>query len=174
LQFKLIGHWGLVIGFSSLAFDARAASRYRSPPLILGLAKGPKLAIGKFAVPTPLTSSPRVLVLDPSAEGRLVLCELLGRTGVATAGAQSVGDALVTLSRSAVKVLFIDADAFQPSELAPLVEAAARRGAATVVAGTNRLVGEFGFVRKPYHYRDLVHKIWAALEATENPGRAAA
>jgi DNA-binding NtrC family response regulator len=140
----------------------------------LGLAKGPKLAIGKFAVPTPLTSSPRVLVLDPSAEGRLVLCELLGRTGVATAGAQGVGDALVTLSRNAVKVLFIDADAFEPSELAPLVEAAARRGAATVVAGTNRLVGEFGFVRKPYHYRELVHKIWAALEATENPGRAAA
>ena len=100
-----------------------------------------------------------------------MLCELLGRTGVATASAHSVGDALVTLSRTAVKVLFIDADAFQPSELSPLVEAAARRGAATVVAGTNRPVGEFGFVRKPYHYRELVHKIWAALEAT--PGKAA-
>jgi DNA-binding NtrC family response regulator len=129
---------------------------------------------GTVAVPAATTTSPRVLVLDPSSEGRLVLCELLSRTGVATASAHSVGDALVTLSRCAVKVLFIDADAFQPSELAPLVEAAARRGAATVVAGTNRLVGEFGFVRKPYHYRDLVHKIWTALEATENPGRAAA
>ena len=164
----------LVIWISLLGFDAPPARRYRSPPLIMGLTKGPLPAIGKFAVPTPLTSSPRVLVLDPSAEGRLVLCELLGRTGVATAAAHGVGDALVTLNRSAVRVVFIDADAFQPSELSPLVEAAARRGAATVVAGTNRPVGEFGFVRKPYHYRELVHKIWAALEATENPSRAAA
>ncbi|WP_197526582.1 hypothetical protein [Botrimarina colliarenosi] len=115
-----------------------------------------------------------MLVLDPSVEARLVLCELLSRTGVATAGAESVGDALVKLKQSPVKVLVVDADAFDPAELAPIVEAAARRGAATVVAGTNRPAGEFGFVRKPYHYRELVHKIWTALEATENPGRAAA
>ncbi|QDV73286.1 hypothetical protein K2D_14080 [Planctomycetes bacterium K2D] len=153
--------------FFSLAFDALPHTRYRSPPHLLDLA-------GTVAVPAATTTSPRVLVLDPSAEGRLVLCELLGRTGVATAAAQGVGDALVKLSRTAVKVLFIDADAFEPTELSPLVEAAARRGAATVVAGTNRPAGEFGFVRKPYHYRELVHKIWTALEATENPGRAAA
>lgn len=125
-------------------------------------------------MPAPPNTSPRVLVLDPSADSRLVLCELLGRTGVATASAEGVGEALVTLRRSAVKVVFIDADVFGPSELSPLVEAVSRRGAATVVAGTNRPEGEFGFVRKPYHYRELIHKIWAALEATENPGRAAA
>ncbi len=119
-------------------------------------------------------TSPRVLVLDPSSDGRLVLCELLGRTGVTAAAALGAGEALVKLNRGSVKVLFIDADAFPTGELAPLVEAAARNGAATVVAGTNRPVGDFGFVRKPYHYRELVHKIWTALEATENPGRAAA
>lgn len=125
-------------------------------------------------MPASLPTSPRVLVLDPSSDGRLVLCELLGRTGVSAAAAHDVGDALVKLNHGSVKVLFVDADAFQAGELGPLVDAAARKGAATVVAGTNRPAGDFGFVRKPYHYRELVHKIWTALEATENPGRAAA
>jgi DNA-binding response OmpR family regulator len=121
-----------------------------------------------------VTSTPRVLVLDPSAESRLVLCELLGRSGVTCAGASRIGEGVILLSRLGVRVLVVDADAFERGELGPLVEAAARRGAATVVSGTNRPAGEITFVRKPYHYRELVHKIWAALEATETRGRAAA
>lgn len=119
-------------------------------------------------------STPRVLVLDPSPDSRVVLCELLGRAGEACVAASRRGEAVILLGRMNVDVLVVDADGFGLSELGALVETAARRGAATVVAGTNRPPGEFAFVRKPYHYRELVHKIRAALEASETRGRAAA
>lgn len=126
---------------------------------------------------TPL-SKPTVLVVDPSAESRVVLCELLGRTGIETIETGSAVGAALAIERQPIKAILIDGDTLEAAELLTLAKSASRKNTLIVAAGTNRPknVSELGvlFVRKPYHYRELVHKIWTALGADEAQARAAA
>lgn len=124
------------------------------------------------------TAPRRVLVVDSIDETRLLLCDLLDRTGLASASSDCATEALSHMKRSAFDAIVIDADSISVADWTRLLRSGTGRGSAIVVAGTNRPessgVEGVSFVRKPYHYRELVHRIWAALEATDTQARAAA
>ncbi|MEQ8846416.1 hypothetical protein [Botrimarina sp.] len=118
-----------------------------------------------------------MLIVDPNETTRFVLCELLRRSGVTpvAAGARLASRRAVELSAS---VIYIDADAVSDAVLQELVGVAAGVTSPIVVAGTNRPIEPSSrgvtFVRKPYHFRDLVHKILASLGGGAAPEQAAA
>ncbi len=107
-----------------------------------------------------------------------MLCELLSRTGIATVETDSATGALLALDQGDLGVAYVDGDTIDPVELGVLARSAGRKDALIVVAGTNRPASASDpgilFIRKPYHYRELVHKIWGALGATDTQARAAA
>ncbi|QDT68297.1 hypothetical protein MalM25_12180 [Planctomycetes bacterium MalM25] len=125
--------------------------------------------------PAPLAA---VLVVDPNAEQRALLCDLLSQLGLKPLGASSASEACDLLASAPAGVVVADGDALRAAELSSLLAATGRNDAPIVVAGTNRpdSIGNprLAFVRKPYHYRELVHKIWSALGVVETQAKAAA
>lgn len=129
-------------------------------------------------MPHPKPPAPRVLIVDASEESRLVLGELLGRTGVETVATGFVATACGKLRQEPITAgVVIDTDALTPTELRRLTAEATRSGAPIVLVGTNRPESALGgatFLRKPYHYRELVHKIGMSLGGVVGQARAAA
>lgn len=114
-------------------------------------------------MPRPETQ-PTVLVIDPSAEARALLRELLARVGIEASESDSISDATTQSGAAPADAIVLDGDAFSAEEVEQMMTTTAVNGVATVVVSTNRPKGAQLFVRKPYHFRDLVHRIWAALE----------
>lgn len=129
-------------------------------------------------MPTAPVASLRVLVVDSNDETRSLLCDLLERTGLQASSSADAAEASARTKREAFDLIVIDADSISAVDWVRLLRSAAGTGSAIVVAGTNRpqTVGStrVSFVRKPYHYRELVHKIWSTLETTGAQARAAA
>lgn len=128
--------------------------------------------------PSQATAKTAVLVIDPNTDQLAVLCELLTQLGLRPIAARSVSEACGRLSEAPAGVVLADGDALSPAEMSTLLIAAGRTDSPIVVAGTNRPLPDgnprFAFVRKPYQYRELVHKIWSALGVVETEARAAA
>lgn len=119
-----------------------------------------------------------VLVVDPNCEQRALLCDLLAQLGLRPLGARSASEACAFLDQAPAGVVVADGDALPEAEMSSLLTATGRTDSPIVVAGTNRpeTMGNprLAFVRKPYHYRELVHKIWSALGVVETQARTAA
>lgn len=124
------------------------------------------------------TAPLRVLIVDSSEETRTLLCELLDRTGLVCTPCETAPEALVSMRSRTHAAIVIDADTTSTVEWTRLVTAGAGTGSAIVVVGTNRPQSSgtdgVSFMRKPYHYRDLVHRIWGALDAMGSQARSAA
>lgn len=107
-----------------------------------------------------------------------MLSELLGHEGYETTAISSITEASSVLGRQFYAVVYVDGDAFPLSQLLIFAKQAAPTNTPIVVAGTNRplLGAEAGllFIRKPYHYRELVHKMTEAWKAADAQVRAAA
>lgn len=116
-------------------------------------------------MPSPSPATSRLTVLDPSADSREVLAELLARTGAEVTAVETTVEALQIVETSRAEALLFDVDSLPEAETALITSAAAATGVLTVVVGTNRPEGGDLFVRKPYHYRELIHKILAAFGA---------
>lgn len=126
----------------------------------------------------PKQPAPRVLIVDASEDSRLILGELLAHSGIDAVTTGVVAKACDRLANETVTALVvIDTDALTAQELRLLGNQAARTGAPIVAVGTNRpesSEGRLVFVRKPYHYRELVHKIVLSLGVVGTQARAAA
>lgn len=125
----------------------------------------------------PSPPAPSVLLVGVSDESLLVLGESLARSGLGIARAGSVVAACERLDRDAVFAAVLDSDAVTAQELRLLIRRAGRSGAPIVLVGTNRpesTEDAVVFLRKPYHYRELIHKIQESLGDVGNQARAAA
>jgi CheY-like chemotaxis protein len=116
--------------------------------------------------------APRVLIVDESADSREVLSTLLARHGVTTIEARRPGQAIQLANLHQVDLIVFDADS-DPTEKGTgaddLTAAADRSGTPIVVLGTvsrAKYSAPTGrFLAKPYHYRQLIHKIEGLLDA---------
>ena len=109
---------------------------------------------------------PHVLVVDRSSESRDVLCTLLSRGGTIPIEAASLADASKKTRLEALDLIVVDADsedapdsieAIDGDKVAPIVVLG------TISRGLRRGVG--ATIAKPYHYRDLLHRIGEVLAA---------
>lgn len=128
-------------------------------------------------MPGPQAPASRVLLIDASEELPIVLGELLARTGLEIVAASSVITGCEHFDRGAIEAAVVDSDAVTAQELRLLTRRANRSGTPIVLVGTNRPVSaapDATFLRKPYHYRELVHKIGASLGNVGIQARAAA
>ena len=119
-----------------------------------------------------MRTTPRVLIVDESAESREVLTALLARHGAATIQAQRPDQAAQLADLHQVDLIVFDADSDRSSAgraTAELQDLAGRRGTPVIILGTVRtppnrpLWGQF--ISKPYHYEPLVHRIEELLAA---------
>ncbi len=117
-----------------------------------------------------MPTSPSVLTVDSSAESREVLQALLEYQGINTVEASNINEAVKLLGDAEADVVIIDFDSIQIDEkeqLLPLWHKSALSDTPIVILGTNRptipadLVSDF--VRKPYHYQQLLNKILGHL-----------
>lgn len=128
-------------------------------------------------MPGPQAPASRVLLIDASEELPIVLGELLARTGLEVVTAGSVVVACERFDRGAIGAAVVDSDAITAQELRLLSRRANRSGTPIVLVGTNRpdsAAPDATFLRKPYHYRELVHKIGESLGNVGTQARAAA
>ena len=116
--------------------------------------------------------APRVLIVDKSAYSREVLSMLLARHGATTIEARRPGQAVQLANLHQVDLIVFDADSDptdQGTGADDLTAAADRNGTPIVVLGTVSRAkysppsGQF--LAKPYHYRQLIHKIQGLLDA---------
>ena len=127
-----------------------------------------------------MPAPPRVLIVDASADSRAVLRTLLEHEGNETIESARLDDAALIAQQETPDLIVFDADgelssgasmqgkADERADAWESLEAWTRRTATPIVVlGTKR--GERGvpeggeFVRKPYHYRALLHKIQGTL-----------
>lgn len=116
--------------------------------------------------------APRVLIVDESADSREVLSTLLARHGATTIEARRPGQAIQLANLHQVDLIVFDADSDptdQGTGIDDLTAAADRKGTPIVILGTvpraNYLAPTGQFLAKPYHYRQLIHKIEDLLDA---------
>ena len=119
-----------------------------------------------------MKSAPRVLIVDESADSREVLATLLARRGATTLEARQPDQALQLAELHQVDLIVFDADSDRSASgrgLDDLKAAANRSGTPIVILGTVRgskkRPHSGQFVAKPYHYRQLIHKIEDLLAA---------
>ncbi len=111
------------------------------------------------------TNAPaRVLVVGPSRESRDVLCTLLARDGKVPVAASSMPEAAQIAREQAIDLVVVDADGdltatSDGGKLTPIV-VLGTMSRANGVPNATRLA-------KPYHYRDLLHKIGEVLAARQ-------
>lgn len=104
----------------------------------------------------------RVLVVDPSRESRDLLCTLLARDGTVPLAAASLPEAAQIAREQAIDLVVVDADGdlaatSDGGKLTPIVVLGKISRSAGVPHATR--------LAKPYHYRDLLHKIGEVLAA---------
>lgn len=116
--------------------------------------------------------SPRVLIVDESADLREVLSELLERHGATTVAARRPQQAIELAEQEHVDLIVFDAESDRTESgrgIDDLKAAASRSGTPIVILGTVRHAKKHArsgqFVAKPYHYGQLIHKIEDLLEA---------
>lgn len=123
-----------------------------------------------------MSAKPSVMTVDSSAESREVLQALLEYQGINTVEATNIDQAVQLLDDSEADVVIVDFDSIELHEkehLLPLWHKSALSNTPIVILGTNRpsipaeLVSDF--VRKPYHYQQLLHKILGHLGRTAQP-----
>jgi CheY-like chemotaxis protein len=116
--------------------------------------------------------APRILIVDESADSREVLRTLLARHGATTLEAQQPEQAVRLVDLHQVDLIVFDAESDHTptgSGVDDLKAVANRNGTPIVILGTVRngkkrpQTGQF--VAKPYHYRQLIHKIEDLLAA---------
>jgi CheY-like chemotaxis protein len=119
-----------------------------------------------------LSCQPRVLIVDKSAESRVVLSTLLERHGATTIEADRPEQAvqLAHLHRPHLIVLDAESDRSERGAATEDLQAAARRSdTPIVILGTvKRRPGpwtEGQIIAKPYHYGPLIRKIEGLLGA---------
>ncbi len=123
-----------------------------------------------------MTVPPRVLIVDASAESRAVLRTLLEHEGTETIESARLDEATLVAERETPDLIVYDVDGELSNDASTkelshegagswgsLEAWSSRTTTPIVVLGTKRAelgVPEGGeFVRKPYHYRALLHKI---------------
>jgi DNA-binding response OmpR family regulator len=116
--------------------------------------------------------SPRVLIVDESADSREVLTTLLARAGATTICARQANQALELAGLEHLDLIVFDAESDRTesgSGIDDLKAAASRNGTPIVILGTVRSAKKrptsAQFVAKPYHYGQLIHKIEDLLAA---------
>lgn len=119
-----------------------------------------------------MSSTPRVLIIDESAESREVLAALLARRGATIIEAQRPDQAAQLADLQPVDLIVLDADSDRsPSGTASaeLQAAAGRKGTPIIILGTVRTPpnrpSPGQFVSKPYHYGPLIRRIDELLAA---------
>jgi CheY-like chemotaxis protein len=119
-----------------------------------------------------LTITPRVLIVDRSAESREVLRTILELRGAATLEADRPEEACQLAEHFRPNLIVLDADSDCTSSLAAtnqLRETAGRTDTPIVILGTlRRLNGELPagqILTKPYHYGTLIRRIDDLLAA---------
>jgi CheY-like chemotaxis protein len=113
-----------------------------------------------------VNASPRVLIIDRSAESREVLRTLLERRGLSALEAARPEQGLALTRRQPPDLIVVDVDSDQSSNgrgVENLCDAAGRTDTPIVILGTLRgsrdqLPAE-QIVAKPYHYGALIRKI---------------
>lgn len=112
-------------------------------------------------------SPPSVLIVDESSDSRAVLRDLLERDGAAVVEARSAQEAALQAERRPPLAVVIDTDGEAWRTAEELAAWADRTKTPIVAIGTKRPVVDYpstrDFVRKPYHYRALIHKIHDAV-----------
>ncbi len=116
---------------------------------------------------------PSVMTVDSSAESREILQALLEYQGINTVEAADIQQAVQLLDSEKADVVIVDFDTIELKEkdnLVPLWHKSALSDTPIVILGTNRpsIPAELvcDFVRKPYHYQQLLHKILEHLGRT--------
>jgi two-component system, HptB-dependent secretion and biofilm response regulator len=117
-----------------------------------------------------MTTTTRVLIVDPSRESREVLCALVERMGCQPISSARTAEAVELTRSSRPHLIVCDEDGDSSRDLAGLAElneAAARTDTPVVLLGAAkfpRLAQHPGeVVAKPYHYAPLILRIEAAL-----------
>lgn len=117
------------------------------------------------------TASDRVLIVDPSAESREVLRELLARSGTAAVEASRIGEAVALAQRLRPQLIVLDADSDPTADRVGLrtLTAAARRTNTPIVllgkiSGAELAIEAAELLAKPYHYGQLLRRIEGVLE----------
>ncbi len=103
-----------------------------------------------------------MLVVDPSRESREVLCTLLARDGKVPVAASSLSQAEQIAREQTIDLVVVDADGdlaatSSGGKLTPIVVLGKMSRSASVPHATR--------LAKPFHYRDLLHKIGEVLAA---------
>ncbi len=116
--------------------------------------------------------SPRVLIVDESADSREVLATLLARTGATTLEARQPHQAIELTRQEHVDLIVFDAESDRTASGSgsdDLKAAASRNGTPIVILGTVRSTKKRPtsgqFISKPYHYGQLINKIEGLLAA---------
>jgi DNA-binding response OmpR family regulator len=119
-----------------------------------------------------LSSAPRVLIVDESADSREVLSALLARRGATTIEARRLEQAAQLTDLLQVDLIVLDADSDHSASgmaTAELQAAAGRQGTPIVILGTLRRRPNWPpasqFISKPYHYGPLIRRIDGLLAA---------
>jgi CheY-like chemotaxis protein len=119
-----------------------------------------------------LTVSPRVLIVDQSAESREILRTLLDRLGATTIEARRADQAVQLAREHQPHLIVLDAESDGSAAGAAtddLRAVASRNDTPIVILGTLRHVREplpaGQIVAKPYHYGPLIRKIDGLLAA---------
>lgn len=116
--------------------------------------------------------TPRVLIVDESAEAREVLATLLARRGATTIEAQRPDQAARLANLNQLDLIVLDADSDRSGSetaTAELEALAGRQGTPVIILGTVRTPRKQPtagvFIAKPYHYGPLIHRIEDLLAA---------
>jgi two-component system, OmpR family, response regulator len=119
-----------------------------------------------------VTTLPRVLIVDESAELRDVLRTLLERHGATTLEARRPEQALTLAGQFHPHLIVLDAESDHSaagSATDDLRDAASRSDTPIVILGTLRQarghLSSGQFIAKPYHYGQLIRKIEVLLAA---------
>lgn len=119
-----------------------------------------------------MNATPRVLIVDESAEGREVLSTLLARRGATTIEAQRPDQAARLANLDQLDLIVLDADSDRSgsgTKAAELEALASRQGTPIIILGTVRTPrnppAPGVFIAKPYHYGPLIHRIEDLLAA---------
>jgi CheY-like chemotaxis protein len=158
---------------NNFAFDTLGTTRYAPRPSANSAADRPlRWLPPRNAGAFRLRSTPRVLIVDESAESREVLATLLARRGATTIEAQHPEQAAQLANLNQLDLIVLDAESDRSlagAATAELEALAGRQGTPVVILGTVRTqknrpsVGLF--IAKPYHYGPLIHRIEGLLAA---------